>query len=58
MFDYVESNLDEWERQVKLLKTAYKLVDDVTRVLICSRLKGKALSWFHSRPEHIEMSTD
>lgn len=49
---YVEG----WERQVTLLRTAYRLQEDMTRVLICSRLKGKALSWFHSRPKHMEMS--
>ncbi|XP_043468102.1 uncharacterized protein LOC122502224 [Leptopilina heterotoma] len=57
-FEGNSGTFDSWERQVKMLKSTYNLEDDATRVLICSRLKSKALSWFHSRPEHIEMSTD
>lgn len=31
------------------------LANDYTRILIGSRLKDKALNWFHSRPDHLEM---
>lgn len=37
-----------------LLKATYALSDGMTKILIGSRLKGKALDWFHSKPEYIE----
>lgn len=46
----------KWKRQVELLRDSYNLDDNSTRVLISSKLKGKALDWFHSRPEHITLS--
>lgn len=36
-------NFGTWEKQVHALKTAYQLNDDMTRILIGMRLKGKAL---------------
>lgn len=47
-----------WGRQVRLLQTIYVLEDDIKIILIASKLKGKALSWFHSKPEHIKMAVD
>lgn len=32
--------------------------DDIIRVLIGSRLKGKALLCFHLKPEHIKLTVD
>lgn len=46
-------NFETWEQQVNLLRASYKLNDSAVRVLISSKLKGKALSWFHSKPEHL-----
>lgn len=43
---------------MKLLKSAYGLENDATRVLIGSKLKGEDLTWFHSKPEYIETTTD
>lgn len=54
VFDTYET----WERQVVFLKDAYKLSDDLTKVMIGSRLKGKASDWLHSRLEYITMSVD
>lgn len=42
--------------KVDFLQETYNLDDNATRVLITLRLKGKALSWFHSKPEHIRLS--
>lgn len=58
LLDYFHGNsdaYDKWERQVRLLKTMYKLDDNKTKVLMGSRLKEKANEWFHSKPELIEM---
>lgn len=48
----------KWEKQVQLLRTTYNLDDNSTKVLISSRLKDKALNWFHSKPDHLELSVD
>lgn len=48
----------KWEKQVQLLRTTYNLDDNATRVLISSRLKDKALGWFHSKPDHLQLSVD
>lgn len=47
-----------WEKQMKLLKTMYKLEDDTAKILIGMRLKGRALKWLHFRPEYIAMTFD
>jgi len=55
-FDGSSNAFRNWKQQIELLRDTYQLDDNATRVLISSRLKGKALSWFHSKPEHIVMS--
>lgn len=57
-FDGVNDSYEMWEKQVRLLATTYKLQDDFTKILIGSRLKGKAAEWFRSKPEYIETPTD
>lgn len=57
-FNGKSSDYETWEKQVKLLRLTYKLDDDAARILIGLRLKGKALEWFHSKPEHITMTFD
>ncbi|XP_036148576.1 uncharacterized protein LOC114254896 [Monomorium pharaonis] len=57
-FDGVKPLFCNWERQVKLLCTTYQLDDNAAKILIGARVKGKALQWLHSSPEHIEMSVE
>lgn len=45
-----------WEAQLHLLKNTYELNDNLVKILIGLRLKGKALTWFHSRPELLGMT--
>lgn len=40
------------------MKTTYQLSDDIVKVMIGLRLKGKALEWLHSKSEHIGMPID
>lgn len=40
---------------MKLLQATYNLNDDMTRILIGSRLKDKAFDWFHSKAENVEI---
>lgn len=57
-FDDSEGLFQNWEKQLKLLSTTYQLDANNAKVLIGMRLKGKALEWFHSRPEHLELTIE
>lgn len=57
-FDGCSDAFETWERQVIFLKDAYGLSDDLTKVMIGSRLKGKASEWLHSKSEYIVMPVD
>jgi len=54
-FDGSTNTFDRWEKQVRMLQKTYKLQEGTCRILIGLKLKGKALAWFHSRPENIAM---
>ena len=54
-FDSSSNDFRNWKQQVDFLRDTYSFNDN-TRVPISSRLKGKALNWFHSKPEHITLS--
>lgn len=61
MLNYFDGNsetYETWERQVRLLKTTYQVTDEMVKLAISSRLRGKAFEWFHSRPECIVMTVD
>lgn len=58
IFDGTGGSFDGWRKQIALLRTTYCLDENSTRVRICSKLKGNALTWFHLKPEHIEMPTE
>lgn len=57
-FDGSESRFQNWEKQLRLLMLTYRLDTNNAKVLLGTRLKGRALEWFHSRPEHIELSVE
>lgn len=42
-----------WEKQLRLLKTTYRLTDEYAKILVGMRLKGKAVEWLHSKSQHI-----
>lgn len=44
------------EKKIELLRVTYRLDEDSIKALISLHLKGKALNWFHSKPEHLELS--
>lgn len=52
----VDQDFARWEAQLQLLKNTYELNDNLVKVLIGLRLKGKALTWFHSKPELLGMT--
>ncbi|XP_018406547.1 PREDICTED: uncharacterized protein LOC108782710, partial [Cyphomyrmex costatus] len=49
-------SFETWKKQVELLRVTYRLDENSTRILINLRLKNKALSWFHSKSEHLQLS--
>jgi len=53
-----EDTFVNWHRQLKLVRTTYNLDDNSTRILISMKLKKRALQWFHSKPEHLEVSVN
>lgn len=55
-FNAMDGTFWKWKRQFELLREAYQLNDNSARTLISSRLKGKALFWFYSKPEYVIMS--
>lgn len=58
-FDGSEGLFQNWEKQVRLLVSTYQLdATDTKMDLIGMKLKGKALTWFHSRPEYLELNVD
>ena len=47
-----------WSEQIKTVKRVYNITDDKMKVIVSSKLKGKAKEWFHSKPCFIEKSFD
>ncbi|XP_039313505.1 uncharacterized protein LOC120359576 [Solenopsis invicta] len=54
--DYCVQGFETWKKQVELLREEYRLDENSTRILINLRLKDKALTWFHSKPEHLRLN--
>lgn len=36
----------------------YDIENSIGRILVISKLKGRAYEWFHARPEHFELTLD
>lgn len=43
-----KNTFDIWKGQAEILHATYQLNEDATKILLSSRLKGKAQEWFHS----------
>lgn len=57
-FDGGKGTFWKWEQQIRLLRISYALDDAAARVLISTKLKGRAFEWFHSKPEHLTFSIE
>lgn len=55
-FDSKAYFYDIWEKEMLSLQSTYQLSDGELRMLIGYKVKGKALEWLHSKPEHITKS--
>lgn len=51
-----KDTFDTWKGQAEILRTTYRLNEDAMKILLSSRLKGKAQEWFHSTPTHLQLS--
>lgn len=51
-------DFDRWEKQVRKLLSSYDLDDYRAKALVCNRLSGKALKWYHSRVDCVDLSCD
>lgn len=43
------TNYEFWASQFKTLSEVYKMVCNTSRMILISKLKGKALTWLQSR---------
>lgn len=57
-FDGMDHTFWRWRQQLQLLRHSYQLDENSTRILIRSRLKERALSWFYSRAEYLTLSME
>ncbi|XP_029160376.1 uncharacterized protein LOC114932380 [Nylanderia fulva] len=57
-FDGSENTFWRWRSQLGLLRDTYRLDEGATRILIGYRLKGRALTWFYSKTEHLAMGME
>lgn len=57
-FDGSGQNFESWAQQVELIRAGYGLSDEITRIVISSKLRGKALNWFHSRSSHLTIPVE
>ncbi|XP_077256603.1 uncharacterized protein LOC143894309 [Temnothorax americanus] len=57
-FDGANRYFEDWEKQVRLVKRLFAVDDTIMKIIISSKLKGKADRWFYSKSEHTEMTLD
>lgn len=57
-FDGTNRHFEDWEKQARLVKRLFMVDDAIMKIIISSKLKGKAERWFRSRSEHTEMTLD
>lgn len=47
-----------WEKQFNLIRATYAIDDSAARVVLGLKLKERALRWFHSKSENLEIPVD
>ncbi|XP_071581961.1 uncharacterized protein [Temnothorax nylanderi] len=57
-FDGTNRYFEDWEKQVRLVKRLFSVDDAIMKIIISSKLKGKADRWFRSKSEYTEMTLD
>ncbi|XP_070156230.1 uncharacterized protein [Polyergus mexicanus] len=51
-------DFERWKAQVNLLRDTYELDENAAKVLVGSKLRGKAADWYFSLVEHLSMRVD
>ncbi|XP_018377468.1 PREDICTED: LOW QUALITY PROTEIN: uncharacterized protein K02A2.6-like [Trachymyrmex cornetzi] len=57
-FDASDNTFWRWKKQLEFVRNSYMLDDSATKILISTRLKGRALNWFYSRAEYLTLSVE
>ncbi|EZA62932.1 hypothetical protein X777_15524 [Ooceraea biroi] len=57
-FSGSNADFERWDKQVKKLLSTYNLDDHRAKALVCSRLAGKALKWYHSRIDCVDLTCE
>ena len=55
-FDGNNSEAETWVGQIKKLIEVDELDGHVAQALICHKLKGKTLKWYHSKPDCVDLT--
>jgi len=53
-----EEDFERWRTQINLLRTTYELDENAAKILVGSKLRGKALDWYHSQADHLAMTVN
>lgn len=51
-------DFERWKAEVNLLRDTYELDENAAKVLVGSKLRGKAADWYHSLVEHLATKVD
>lgn len=46
-------SFQKWRQQIELVCNTYNIAENAIKIMISSKLKGRALDWFHSKSNHI-----
>lgn len=57
-YNGVSEDFRRWKTQVNLLRNTYELDEKASRILVVSKLRGKALNWYYSQTEHLSMNIE
>ncbi|KYN50111.1 hypothetical protein ALC62_00139 [Cyphomyrmex costatus] len=57
-YDGSGEDFQRWKAQANLLCHTYELNENASKILIGSKLRGKAQRWYHSKAEHLSMNTN
>lgn len=57
-FAGADDNYEQWELQLRSVLAVFKLDENSSRALISTRLKGRALRWFHSKADIMSVPID
>lgn len=54
----IEDDVKVWLGRIESIQRSYNVNPNLLLLAIVAKLEGRALKWFHSRPEHVELGLD